>query len=294
VKWEAELVVDAKSVLGEGPHWDADSQSLLWVDIFGNKLHRFHPGEGKLEAFDFDEYVTAAVPAKNGDILLTFPHSIGAFNTKSGELRVLQEGIEADKPNNRFNDGKCDVTGRFWGGTMSMNGERQQGSVYSLDADLTLRVRDEFGSVTCSNGIGWSPDGRTMYYIDTPTYAVIAFDCDAASGSLTNRRTAIPVPNEFSSPDGMTVDAEGMLWVAHWGGYRVTRWNPATAELIGTVDVPAPQVTSCTFGGANLDELYITSARTGLADEVLARYPMTGGVFRVKPGVKGLPNNTFG
>lgn len=294
MQWEAELVVDAKSILGEGPHWDAVRSSLLWVDITGKRLNEYKPEGGELRAYPFEEMVTAAVPAADGGILLTFPHSIGLFDPESGTLRTLLDGIEADKADNRFNDGKCDATGRYWGGTMSMNDVRGQGSVYSLDPDLQLRVREEFGPVTCSNGLGWSPDNRTMYYIDTPTYEVVAFDVDLQNGELANRRTAIRIPKEFAYPDGMTVDAEGMLWVAHWGGFRVTRWNPATAECIGTVHVPAPQVTSCTFGGPNRDELYITSARVGLSDEVLAEYPLTGGVFRIKPGVSGLPNYTFG
>ena len=155
------------------------------------------------------------------------------------------------------------------------------------------RVEEKVAGVTVSNGIGWDRDAATLYYVDTPTFCVFAFDYDVATGAIARRRVAVRVPEPFGAPDGMTLDTEGMLWVAHWGGGRVCRWNPGTGACLSTVRVPAAQVTSCAFGGEHLDQLFITTARQGLSAPALSTQPLAGGLFCCAPGVQGLAPHCF-
>ena len=192
----------------------------------------------------------------------------------------------------RMNDGKCDPAGRFWAGSMAYTGDKGAGKLYRLDPDLSLHT--VLDSVTISNGLVWTSNNSTFYYIDTPTGRVDAYDYDHGAGNISNCRTAVEIPDGQGGPDGMTIDSEDMVWVAHWGGGCVTRWNPQTGELLETVEVPgARQITSCALGGANLDDLYITSASIGLDDEGLAEQPNAGKLFRVKVKAKGVPARGF-
>ncbi len=288
----AELVLDIKNALGEGPCWDERTGVLWWVNIPDGKLHRYNPVTRDEQTYSFDHFVTVVVPGSEGKVIISFPHAIAAFDPESGALETLIDGIEGDQPDNRFNDGKCDSSGRLWIGTMSMKGTPAQGKLYCVEPDLTFR--EAVGDVGCSNGIAWSLDGKIMYYIDSPTRQVAAFDFDSASGELTGRRVVVQFGDEDAGvPDGMTIDDEGMLWVAQWGGAQVSRWDPSTGSKIGMVSVPALQVTSAMFAGPNRDELYITSARTGMSEQDLAQYPLSGGLFRVRPGVSGAVVHPF-
>jgi sugar lactone lactonase YvrE len=198
---------------------------------------------------------------------------------------------EQDLPGNRFNDGKCDPAGRFWAGTLALDGTPKVASLYRIDADLS--VHKMLGEVSCSNGIVWTLDGQTMYYIDTFLRRVDAFDYEYQTGEISGRRVAFEIPSEMGFPDGSTLDSEGMLWVALWQGGAVSRWNPETGELLQVVKVPAPNVTSCAFGGPNLDRLYITTARNGMSDQALAEHPLAGGVFFADVSATGLPAFAF-
>lgn len=287
---DVELVVDAKAQLGEGPVWHARDQVLYWVDIEGAALHRYDPSGQPDTVFPVGCRIGAAVPRKTGGMVLATENGFEAFDFETRAKTVLADP-ESHLPDNRFNDGKCDARGRFWAGTMSMVKQKQAGSFYVLEPDGS--TRHLFGGVTTSNGLGWSPDGRTMYYIDTPTLQVAAFDFDVDQGQLSNRQVIITFPDGIGRPDGMTVDAEGMLWIAHWEGSRVTRWNPADGSLLATVPLPADRVTCPTFGGKDLDILYVTTARHGLDQDALARQPHAGGLFALCPGVCGLPTHEF-
>jgi sugar lactone lactonase YvrE len=174
---------------------------------------------------------------------------------------------------------------------MSVNVRPKQGSLFCLAQDLT--ARRVLANVTISNGLAWSRDTRTLYFIDSATQSVWAFDYEVNTGNLGNRRQAIRIPKRDGAPDGMTIDADGMLWVAHWGGGRITRWNPKTGRLLRTCRLPISLVTSCAFGGPNLDELFITSARDSLTPQQLARESLAGGLFRMRPGVTGLADRSF-
>lgn len=285
------VAIRVPALLGEGPSWDAENGRLLWVDIEGFKVHAYDPATGLNEAFDVGQHVGAVVPYQGDEVMVVLRSGFHAFHLRTGRLQLIEDP-EQGLDGNRFNDGKCDAYGRFWAGTMSMRNESGTGALYCLEEGQPVRTWVK--GVSTSNGLGWSTDRTAMYYIDTPTRSIDRFDFDLMSGTLSNRTTLIEVPEALGFPDGMTVDAEGMLWVAHWGGGCVTRWNPDTGELLQRIDVPADQVTSCCFGGENLEDLYITTARTGIREERLQQTPDAGSVFVVRPGVKGQETHAYG
>ncbi len=287
---EAELALDAKALLGEGPWWNTRTQQLYWVDIEGNAFHVFDPTTGHDRKIDVGQMIGCCVGRKSGGVVLALQNGFYALNLETEKLTPLVDP-ESHLPENRFNDGKCDSRGRLWAGTTRVQHDEQAGFLYRLDADLT--VNRKLDDVWISNGLAWSLDDKTMYYIDSPTSEIVAFDFDARSGELANERLVIEIPEGGGSPDGMTIDEEGMLWVALWDGWRVIRVNPELGEIIDEVRLPVARPTSCVFGGASLDDLYITTASTRMPAEELAKQPLAGGIFRCKPGVRGLPAHEF-
>jgi sugar lactone lactonase YvrE len=287
----SEIAIDVKSELGEGPGWDSENGRLYWVDILRGLVHVYEPDKSRDTTVRAGEYVSCVVPRKTGGIIITLQHGFYGLDLESGKLSTIAE-VEKDLDENRFNDGKCDPAGRLWAGTMDMKERIPSGALYCLTMDG--RVNKILSQVLVSNGLGWSPDNRTMYYIDSPTRKVSALDYNMRTGDVNNRRTAVDFADQPGEPDGMAVDAEGMIWVAHWGGHRVTRWNPTTGRLLDFVALPTTNVTSCCFGGRNLDELYITTARSGVDRETLSREPLSGCLFRARVGVRGLPTYVFG
>lgn len=282
---QAECVIRAQNELGEGPVWDDRLGELFWVDINGCKLHRFRPSDGRQSAYSLERKVGSAVPAADGSWILAMADGFYRLDLDSGRTERIVHTDEPD-PLNRLNDGKCDRNGRFWAGTMSAKWQKD-GSLYTLESGGKLTRR--LSGVVCSNGLAWNADNTILYYIDSAKKLVHAFDYDAASGNISNRRTVIAYPEGQGGPDGMTIDSEGMLWIGHWGGWQVSRWNPLTGEKLLAVDIPARNVTSCAFGGKQLDELYVTTARVGNEGEDMTRQPLAGSVFRVRTGVRGLP-----
>jgi len=275
---QADILIDAHAALGEGAFWHARAQKLYWIDILGKSLHVYDPATNTDQAMDLCRMPGTVVPRASGGWLLATEDGIGSFDGKTFTVMV---NPEKDRPENRFNDGKCDPAGRFWAGTMGRKPQPGMGSLYRLDPDLSIHTM--LTNLTISNGIVWTSDARTMYFIDTPTRAVAAFDYDLATGNISNRREVINVSKDFGAPDGMTIDAEDMLWVCHWGSGEVVRWNPKTGQALRRIKTGATQTSSCTFGGANLDKLFITSARDKKEDE-----PHAGAVFVADPGVKGV------
>ncbi len=286
-----ELVLDAQALLGEGPIWDARRQLLYWVDITGCKVHLYDPATGQDRTIDVGQPVGTIVPRRRGGALVALRDGFAGLDLETGALTMIADP-EAHLPQNRFNDGKCDPAGRFWAGTMRMAEDRAgAGSLYRLDPDLS--VHKMWGNITVANGIAWSLDATTMYYIDTPTRMVVAFEYELATGAIANPKPVIHTPEGPGFPDGMTIDAEGMLWVAYWDGWRVVRWDPATGQALTIIELPVQRPTAPWFGGPNLDILYITSARTGLSGEALQKQPHAGGLFAARPGVRGLPAFEF-
>ena len=287
-----ELVADAKALLGEGPVWDARTQTLYWVGIFDKRIYA-----GSDLLVQLDDFIGCVAPRKSGGLLLALSHaeeeslrsSFASLDLDSGKVTSLVT-LQDEPSNNRFNDGKCDPCGRFIAGTMDMGEKDPYGSLYSFDGTAFTKL---LSNVTISNGLTWSPDYKTFYYIDTFTREVKAFDYDIETGAIANPRSAICIPESFGWPDGMTSDVQGNLWIAMWGGAQVTKWNPNTGQLLEQIPVPAKNVSSCVFGGKNLNELYITSARKGLDEATLAQYPLTGGLFRLQTNVAGMPTFEF-
>lgn len=286
----AKLVYDAKATLGEGPVWDPLKQLLFWVDIERKKLHQHNPINGENRQWGFEGMLGAAVPAENGNLILALESGLASFNTETEEL-LQHNTLENRDTDMRYNDGKVGPNGNFWIGSMHKKFVPKSGNLYRVDAQYNATT--QISGTTISNGMAWSADKKTFYYIDSDDRKVYGFDFDISTSGITNKKVLLSVPEQYGSPDGMSIDVEGMLWIAHWGGNCVRRWNPNTGAVLEQVEVDAPHVTSCCFGGKNLDCLYITSAQSDLSDKQLQEFPSSGGLFVYHPKVKGTPINLF-
>jgi sugar lactone lactonase YvrE/Icc-related predicted phosphoesterase len=284
-----EVLVPGGAEVGEGPVWDADGHRLIWVDITRCLLHAYDPADGTDAATNVGQPLGVAIPRRAGGLVLALGCSFGLLEP-GGEVEIVATVPEAD-PSLRMNDGNCDSAGRFFAGTMDYDSKPEAGALYRLDPDGEVtRVLD---AVTISNGIDWSPDDRRMYFVDSATYRVDAWNYDVSTGAFKNRRPFVTWAPEDGLPDGLTVDAEGFVWVASWGGACLRRYSPDGA-LDRVVGLPTRNITSCAFGGAGLDELYVTSATEELTPADLEAEPHAGALFRVRPGVRGRPQRLFG
>lgn len=279
-----------KADLGEGPVWDEKTNILYWLDILNGLIHEYHTETGMCQYFSVGEMIGSYALTDRGNLIVATKKGFGMIDKKSGAYQLLA-APERNIPDNRFNDGKCDPAGRFWAGTMSLTGKEKRGTLYKFEQGQAHSMIRE---VSISNGLAWSMDHKTLYYIDTPTRQVVGFDFDMEQGQLSNKRLVLTLKNNTGYPDGMTIDSQGMLWIAHWGGWRVSRWNPMNGKLLQEIELPAEQITSVTFGGKNLDTMYITSAKTGLPNESLIKQPLAGAVFWTKvKGITGTPGYRF-
>jgi sugar lactone lactonase YvrE len=279
-----ELVLEAEAECGECPVWDARRQKLLWVDIPRGLVHIYDPVTGSDRVFDLGQPVGSLARRAGGGMIVALAEGFGFFDEESGELDIIAP-VETAGQNGLMNDGKCDARGRFWAGTATEPPEERVSALYQLDTDLS--VEKVLEGVTLSNGMGWSLDRALMYYIDSTTGGVDVFDYDPDSGRLGNRRRPVPIAPELGMPDGMTVDAEGHLWVAIYGGSAVHRYSPR-GELEAVVHLPVTQVTSCAFGGESLEDLYVTTARENFSEAQARQEPQAGGLFRCRPGIRGV------
>ena len=281
-------VLPAGALLGEGPVWDVAERALYWVDIKRQEVHRFDPGTGRDARWSTPEPVGSLAVREAGGLVVALRAGFHFLDLASGALAPVALP-EADRPGNRFNDGKCDRQGRFWAGSMHHRAEKPTGALYRLDPDLSVHRMVE--GLICSNALCWSPDGRTMYHADTGRGTVWAWDSDGA-GVIANRRVFVALDRSEGFPDGATVDAEGFLWLAHWDGGMVSRYDPA-GRRERAIRVPVQRVTCPAFGGPELDVLYLTTAATGLPEAELARQPWAGAILALDPGVRGLPEARF-
>ncbi len=276
--------------LGEGALWDAGLGRLLWVDIVGHRVFSLDPATGERTEHDVGDDVGTVVVTRNGRLLVALRDRIACLDPATGALETVVS-VEADRPDTRCNDGKCDPAGRFWVGTLVEGAARGTAALYCLDEALDLRRR--LDGVTISNGLAWSGDARRLYYIDTPQQRVDEIAFDLATGQLGARRVALEIPSALGSPDGMTIDAEDQLWIALWGGGAILRADPRQGRITERIAIPASNVTSCAFGGERLDQLYVTTARAGRSDAELAHEPLAGALFRVEVGARGVAAARF-
>ena len=287
----AELAHRCENQLGEGIIWSPAENAILWTDILGKRYWRFDPATGKASSQELSERLCCFAAIGDGQLIAGFASGLARFDLKSGQ-RDLIAHLESDQPTTRLNDGKLDRQGRLVFGTMDegAEGPKPLGHVWSYDGVSPPRIL--FDGIKISNSIAFSPDGRLMYFADTPTRRIDMFNYDPETGTPSNRRIFAELKADAGYPDGSTVDAEGCLWNAEWDGGRVVRYDPK-GRIDRVISLPVPNVTCCSFGGPTLSDLYITTARVGLSDEALKAAPLSGSLFVVKNAGQGLADTRF-
>ena len=288
---KASLLYKSECSLGEGAFWHEARQSFFWVDIDGKCLMEFVVQTGSVRTWRFHYRPSFIALDPQGQFVIAFQGGLARFDLQTENLQWLVN-IENKFPDQRSNDGAIDSHGRLWIGTMNVKFKEGAGKLYRIDSNLvaTKMVED----LTIPNGLVWSLDNRTMYHIDSPTRTVKAYQFNSETGEISFDRIAITIPTETGSPDGMCIDEEGKLWIAQWNGFGVYRWDPIHGKLLDKIEVPVPQVSSCTFGGKNFDQLFITTARENFTTEQLLSYPDSGSIYIAQPGVQGIRKNIFG
>ena len=297
---EIRCIHQARSALSESALWSPQEKKLYWLDQIRPEIHCLDPVTGEDVEFPLDlpAQLGALVPYAGGSLVLVAADGITILSPDMKSRRRLVNPI-ADQPRVSFNDAKCDRQGRLWAGTTDRFETEKTGCLYRIDhdAEATL-IADGF---VCSNGPSFSPDGRTMYHTCSHERRINAYDLDPATGSVSNRRVFATFEGSAGVPDGSTVDAEGYLWSTHWGGWRITRYAP-NGSIDREIELPVKSVTSCTFGGPNMDILFVTTASiefdngrwTFMDSAGFDAAPMAGGIFAIDVGVKGLPEPAFG
>ena len=288
--FDVQCLSENRSLLGEGPCWSPRDGALYWVDILTPSIHRFDTSTAQDTEIKLGAMVSLAIPKATGGLLVATPGGLMTFDDATKRLSLLCHP-EADRPGNRYNDGKCDRMGRLWVGSLDMGTAANRGNLFRVDPDGNWKKMDT--GFTVANGLGWSPDNKRMYFTDSTRRTIYAYDFDLLSGNIANRRNFITLRANEGTPDGLTVDEEGCLWVAVWDAWRVSRYSPQGEELL-RIRMPVPRPTSCCFGGPDLDTLYVTSASVRLNEDALRAAPLSGSLFAIKiPGVRGLPETTF-
>ncbi len=286
---EVDVAVRMECELGEGPRWDPDRRRLIFVDVLAGRLHAAAP-EGRLVLTrDVGQALGAVNRTADGGLVLAMRDGIYLADADGAEPRLMAP-VEGDRPDLRMNDAACDPAGRLWAGTMAFDATPSAGALYRIDGDGS--VTSVLTGLTISNGLGWSPDAGLMYFVDSSSQRIDVLDYQLATGTAENRRPLADISDTRGVPDGLTVDAEGGIWVALWGGAQVRRHSP-DGRVTDIVDLPVDQPTSCAFGGDAGDVLYITTARLGLTQEQLAASPLAGSVLACRPGYQGHPASAF-
>ena len=285
---QAELLYPSQCILAESPLWHPERKCCYWVDIENGILYEHNWLSKETRFWNLNGKLPLAVQGKGDELILALNAGIVKFNLESEQIEGVLD-IEPASSGNRCNDGACDNEGRLWIGTMSLQHTNGAGSLYCVDVDH--KVQKKRAHISVSNGIVWSLDNKRMFYIDSPTQVVQSFLFEEEKGNIAFEKNVIEIPADTGTPDGMAIDEEGMLWIAHWGGFSVCRWNPNNGELLSKIDLPVPQVSSCAFVGDELNHLLITTARENMSPEDVKKYPESGDVFIIKTDVKGtLPN----
>lgn len=281
-----EVVVDGRALVAESPVWDEATATVCWVDILRREVHRYSPAADRDSSIRLPCTVGAVVPCRDGGLLVAAGLGVALLDEATGRLDWLAKADRGD----RMNDAGCDPDGRLWAGTLTIAQRPAASALYRLDGCALTQV---LGDVALSNGLAWSPDGATLYYADTVTERIDAFDYEPADGSISHRRTFVDLRDVPGRPDGLTVDVDGGVWVAMAGGGAVRHFDRA-ASLADVIEIGAPGVTCCGFGGPGLRDLYVTTSCVGLGEAELIEYPLAGALLRIpNVGVPGLPVNEY-
>ncbi|KUM81123.1 SMP-30/gluconolactonase/LRE family protein [Streptomyces sp. ISL-22] len=275
-----EVAVRAEAELGEGPTWDPERGRLIWIDILGSRIHTYDPVSGARTVRTTPQHIGAVKPRTGGGLVLNLRDGVGLLDADDTFRWLHHEPV----PGRRANDAAVAPDGSLWAGTMRYDEAPGGGTLSRITGDGSVEVI--LDDVAVSNGTGWSPDGRLMYYIDSPTRRIDVFDY--ADGRAVNRRPLVEIEEGAGFPDGLTVDADGCVWVALWEGAAVRRYTPA-GELDRVIPLPVPRVTACAFAGPGLTDLYITTARVGLTSPP----PLAGSLLVVPGAGKGLAQPAF-
>lgn len=287
---QAEIAYEIQAALGEGAIWNNKTQEFYWVDIEGKTFNIYNPSSNSNKVIETPSRPGTVVPFTETEVIVGLEDGVHSLNTYTGKTTLITN-MSTELEGSRLNDGKCDPSGRLWVGSMHFNQIKGAAKLFMINSEGKYTVKKD--SVTISNGIVWTADKKTMYYIDTPTAEIKAYDYDEATGNISNERIAVTIPEELGFPDGMTIDVNDKLWVGMWNGNAVLRFDPNNGKLMEKVEVPAHNVTACAFGGENLDTLYITTASLDMTEEEKKQYPLSGSVFKVVPGVRGVNANFF-
>jgi len=289
---EPRVVSAVRATLGEGLCWSPREQAIWWVDILEHRLHRDSFIGGIHKAWAFDETISAVAERRDrAGLAITLRRCLALFDPDSGTLERYDQP-EPGRTANRFNDGKCDAQGRFWGGTMDFDCVAPTGALYRFDAQGRATRAVDLGWIV-TNGPTWSLDGRTIFVNDTVQRRVVAFDFEPVAGALGASREWLRFSEPDGHPDGMTTDADGRLWIAHWGGACVTCHDPETAAEIARIALPTDHVTNVAFGGPDLKTLYVSTARSGLDAQQLSQQPLAGALLAIDIDAPGVPAHTF-
>lgn len=287
----AELEYKIPAKLGEGAFWDYKNDVLYWIDIIGESLHIYSPKDKTDKEIKMPAPIGTVVPSEEENkVIVALNDGVYVVDITTEDITKLTD-VEAENKGTRLNDGKCDPNGNLWIGSMDYSQTNPGGGLYKVDA--SGKTDKMLGNITISNGIVWSKDNKTMYYIDTPTTNIRAYDFDETTNTISNERVVVTIPKEEGFPDGMAIDENDMLWVGLWNGNCIANYNPQTGKLIQKIKVPAHNVTSCAFGGEDLDILYITTASLDMTDAEKEQYPMAGSLFKIKLNTKGVHSTFF-
>jgi sugar lactone lactonase YvrE len=288
---KASLLYKSYCLLGEGAHWHQGRKSFFWVDIDGKTVYEHNWLTKEVNQWQLDYRPSMVMEAGDKKMLLALQGGIATLNLTTGKIRWVVK-LEKDIPSNRTNDGGCDAKGRLWIGTMDSECKEGHGSLYNIGKDLVPQKK--LNHLSIPNGIVWTKDNKRMYHVETAAGTVRSYLYDISTGDIQYEKDVITVPAELGSPDGMCMDEEGMLWIAHWNGFGVYQWNPGNGEMMEKLELPVPNVTSCAFGGENMDYLLITTARQGVPENQLRHeYSNSGNVYIANVGVRGVVPHKF-
>ncbi len=283
-----EIIPQSKSILGEGPLYNEKENSLYWTDIKDKKLYKYDLETKNTKSYQFNKQIGSFAFTKENEVIATTNDGFEYLKLDTKETISLLDP-EVDKKNNRFNDGKCDKNGRYFAGTMDNKEKDINGSLYCLEKNIFNKKESE---LFISNGLGWNNDSTKFYLTDSPKRVIYEYDYDLKTSSLSNKKIFAKIDEKDGYPDGLCIDSEDHIWSAHWNGWKITRYKP-NGKIDSIYDLPVPKVTSCNFGGENLDILFITTASIDLTEEELKKAPLSGNTFIMKTKVKGQRPNLF-